>query len=271
MEQQSDRALQERRRLRELRRRKRRREAIRNRILALLLLAALIAAGILLLRGCANRRKAADDVPAQTPVQEPSQAAAPSSAQPRTQPEQDILLTLVNPWNKLPADWKVDLVTVDGAEVDRRCAADLEKMLRDCRAAGLDPLICSAYRSYEYQQRLYENKQARLRENGMSREAAALQAGREVAAPGTSEHQLGWTVDIVDVSYQILDDAQENTPAQKWLMANSWRYGFIHRYPTGKSDVTGIIYEPWHYRYVGRDAAREMYRKNLTLEEYLQQ
>ena len=92
-----------------------------------------------------------------------------------------------------------------------------------------------------------------------------------MALPGTSEHQLGLAVDIVDMGYQQLDIEQENTPVQRWLIENSWKYGFVLRYPTEKSEITGIIYEPWHYRYVGKAAAKEMYRKNLCLEEYLAQ
>ena len=90
-----------------------------------------------------------------------------------------------------------------------------------------------------------------------------------VAYPGTSEHQLGLALDIVDVSYQQLDTEQENTPVQQWLMKNSWKYGFVLRYPADKSDITGIIYEPWHYRYVGKEAAAEIYENKLCLEEYL--
>ena len=91
-----------------------------------------------------------------------------------------------------------------------------------------------------------------------------------VALPGTSEHQLGLALDLVDESYQNLDEGQENTKVQKWLMQNSWRYGFILRYPNDKSSVTGIIYEPWHYRYLGRDMARDVYESGLCLEEFLE-
>ena len=90
-----------------------------------------------------------------------------------------------------------------------------------------------------------------------------------VARPGTSEHQTGLAVDIVDQNYQLLDEKQENTPVQQWLMAHCTEYGFILRYPTGKSKITGIGYEPWHYRYVGSDAAREITDQGLCLEEYL--
>lgn len=98
---------------------------------------------------------------------------------------------------------------------------------------------------------------------------APEEAGKVVAVPGTSEHQLGLAVDIVDTNYQILDEAQENTAVQKWLMEHSWEYGFILRYPSDKGHITGIIYEPWHYRYVGREAAREMYEQGLCMEEYV--
>ena len=76
-------------------------------------------------------------------------------------------------------------------------------------------------------------------------------------------------MDLVDANMQDLTSAQESMETQKWLMANSWRYGFIHRYPNGKTDITGIIYEPWHYRYVGKDAAQEIFNRDITLEEYL--
>ena len=88
--------------------------------------------------------------------------------------------------------------------------------------------------------------------------------------PGTSEHQLGLAVDIVDISNQHLDASQENTAVQKWLMEHSWEYGFILRYPNEKSEITGIIYEPWHYRYVGREDAEQIHTLGVCLEEYLE-
>ena len=90
-----------------------------------------------------------------------------------------------------------------------------------------------------------------------------------MAVPGTSEHQLGLAVDIVDTANQHLDESQETTDVQKWLLQNSWKYGFILRYPSDKSDITGIIYEPWHYRYVGKDAAKAIYEEGICLEEYV--
>ena len=179
------------------------------------------------------------------------------------------LLILVNPWNPIPAEYSPELVSIgDGREIDARCRGDLEAMLSACRSAGCEPYICSAYRTAETQLSLYENKVSRLMAAGLDLSAARAEAARVVAIPGTSEHQLGLAVDIVDTAYMSLDEGQEDTAVQQWLMKNSYRYGFILRYPSGKSDVTGIIYEPWHYRYVGKAAAEEIYRSGLCLEEY---
>ena len=98
---------------------------------------------------------------------------------------------------------------------------------------------------------------------------AKEKAGASIAVPGTSAHNLGLAVDLVDINNQNLDSSQEQTDVQQWLMQNSWRYGFILRYPSDKSALTGIVYEPWHYRYVGEVAAQYIYEHNICLEEYL--
>lgn len=103
---------------------------------------------------------------------------------------------------------------------------------------------------------------------GYSEEGAREEAARWVARPGTSEHETGLAVDIVDKGYQILDRKQEQTPVQQWLMEHCVRYGFILRYPTDKSELTGIGYEPWHYRYVGPEAAAAIMEQGICLEEY---
>lgn len=185
--------------------------------------------------------------------------------------EQDWQLLLVNPWNQLPEDYTVELKKLpNGLQVDARIYDDLTAMLSDCRKAGLRPLVCSAYRSLETQTRLYNNKIARLRGAGYSQETAIREAGRWVAVPGTSEHQTGLAVDLVASSYQILDQKQEQTKEQKWLMEHCWEYGFILRYPSDKSAITGIGYEPWHYRYVGKETAKALRDSGLCLEEYLE-
>ena len=184
----------------------------------------------------------------------------------------DPLLTLVNPWNTIPQDWKVDLVSVgNGHKVDKTCYNDLVAMLDACKAAGFRPIVRSSYRTQATQKQLYENKVNQWKGYGYAEEEARKQAAAIVAPPGTSEHQLGWAVDLVDASYQVLNEKQATMPAQKWLMEHSWEYGFILRYPVNKSDVTGIIYEPWHYRYVGREHAKAIYESGLCLEEWLEQ
>jgi len=180
-------------------------------------------------------------------------------------------LILVNKWNPIPDGYKVTLTNLrNGQAVDERCYPDLQKMMDDCRAAGLSPLICSSYRSQAKQEKLYANRVKDFLAQGYPEEEAKKEAGKYLAIPGTSEHQLGLAVDIVDINKQALNSAQEKTEVQQWLMKNSWKYGFILRYPANKSDITGISYEPWHYRYVGREAAARIYEENICFEEYLQ-
>lgn len=191
-----------------------------------------------------------------------------------TQVSSDWNLILANPWNKLPEDYAQDLSLTplpNGHSIDSRCYPFLTEMMNDCRSAGLRPLICSSYRSHQKQKALFQERIDELRAQGYSKKDARTKAATSVARPGTSEHQLGLAVDIVDQSHQILDTAQESTPVQQWLMENSWKYGFILRYPADKSRLTGIIYEPWHYRYVGREAAREIHERGICLEEYLEE
>ena len=179
-------------------------------------------------------------------------------------------LRLVNPWNSLPKDFDVVLVGIgNGHYIDERAYDDLQKMLKDAKKAGMSMFVCSSYRTNAKQTTLYNNKVKYYLNQGYSKTRAQEKAGTWVARPGTSEHQLGLALDIVSTSYTNLDKKQENTKEQKWLMANSYKYGFILRYPSDKCDITGINYEPWHYRYVGKAAAKEIYEKDICLEEYL--
>lgn len=179
-------------------------------------------------------------------------------------------LLLVNPWNPLPEDYEITVTQLSGGQaVDERCYQELQNMMDDCRAAGLSPIICSSYRTREKQETLFRNKTAEWMAQGYSEEEAKKKTATSIAIPGTSEHELGLAVDIVDVSNQILDESQEDTAVQQWLMENCWKYGFILRYPEGTSEITGIIYEPWHYRYVGKEVAAEIWEQGVCLEEYL--
>lgn len=207
---------------------------------------------------------------AQPAPTDPSQSSVPAGAPQKTTDPDDWRLTLVNPWHALPEGYAPELADVEnGYQVDARCAAALENMLAGCRAAGLSPLLCSAYRTQEKQASLYNNLVNKLIARGCSQEEAQAKAGTEVALPGTSEHQLGLAVDIVDLNHQVLDHTQEDTAVQQWLMAHCWEYGFILRYPADKSEITGIIYEPWHYRYVGEEYALALRDAGLCLEEFL--
>ncbi|MBQ7328496.1 MAG: D-alanyl-D-alanine carboxypeptidase family protein [Oscillospiraceae bacterium] len=184
---------------------------------------------------------------------------------------------VVNPWHFVPYDYSPDLVTfydfaqyADGNVLDKTCIDPLLKMLEDCQNAGHNVRIVSSYRRQVTQETLYNNKVDYFLNQGYDIEKAREEAGKIIAVPGTSEHQLGLAVDLIDSSYPYLDEGQEKTPAQKWLMEHCWDYGFILRYPNGKTESTGIIYEPWHYRYVGKELAKELQNSGLCLEEYLE-
>lgn len=182
----------------------------------------------------------------------------------------DELLTLVNFENTIPKDWKVDLVQLNnGQSVDRRIYDDLIAMLQAAKSEGLNPLICFSYRTNEKQEQLYQNKVSEYLSQGYSKVEASDKAAFWVARPGTSEHQLGLAVDIVSTKNQRLDRSQENTVEQQWLIQNSWKYGFVLRYPTNKNSITGVGYEPWHYRYVGKEHAKKINELGVCLEEYV--
>ena len=179
-------------------------------------------------------------------------------------------LTLVNPTHPLPEDFSVETVALNNImSFDARAIDALREMLADCEAAGLQPLVCSAYRSTQTQETLFQRQIDRYMANGMTYEDAYATTAKEIAVPGTSEHSLGLAADICATSYQLLVEEQENTAEQQWLMAHCAEYGFILRYPKDKEDITAIIYEPWHYRYVGKEYARKITDSGLCLEEYL--
>lgn len=170
-------------------------------------------------------------------------------------------LTLVNRWNPLPEDYAVDLVEIpDGQQIDSRIYEPLMDMLADAEAEGLGPVVASGYRTQEKQQSLYDERMEKYRNQGYSDAGAKEQTERWVAVPGYSEHQLGIAVDINGATYDIY----------LWLQANSYKYGFIFRYPGWKTEITGTAEEVWHYRYVGVEAAAEIYEQGICLEEYLE-
>ncbi len=175
-------------------------------------------------------------------------------------------LTLVNSSYRIPDTYSPDLVKVCGTEesLDRRIALEYEKMYAAALEDGVYLKPCSGYRSYSLQEKNYKNKVKFFEKQGYSTEDAKVKAATIIMPPGSSEHNLGYAMDIVCV-----EEWFENTKEFQWLTENAADYGFIMRYPKEKQHITKVIYEPWHWRYVGVAAAKEMKAKNLTLEEYL--
>lgn len=182
-------------------------------------------------------------------------------------------LVLVNDSHPLDVSYEPESMVELESErfVDARIEEPLRQMLSDGAKEGLSMYVVSGYRSSEKQKEVFNTTMQDWITKGRTPLAAYEETKKSVAVPGTSEHATGLAVDIISSEYEGLDDRQGETDEQKWLMEHCWEYGFILRYPPEKADITGIIYEPWHYRYVGKTAAEEIMKKNLTLEEYLLQ
>ena len=194
-----------------------------------------------------------------------------SEASPQESDTQDWRLILVNEDHPLDASYEPESLTSvsETCQVDGRIYEDLQKMMEDGEAQGLSMYVTSAYRAYDRQVEIFNQSMQERMNQGMTPLEAYQETSIQVAMPGTSEHATGLAVDIISTEYDELDERQGDTDEQKWLMEHCQEYGFILRYPSDKSDITGIIYEPWHYRYVGKEAAEEIMEQGLTLEEYL--
>lgn len=179
-------------------------------------------------------------------------------------------LILVNRTHPLPDDFEVELKSIEGGhKIDARAYDDYTAMVQAARKEGVYVYVTSSYRSMDKQISLHEAKIEEGVMMGYSYVAAKERAAEVVAVPGTSEHQAGLALDFVSSEYRRLDEKQENTKGFQWLKEHCYDYGFILRYPNGKTESTGIIYEPWHFRYVGLKAAKEIKASGQTLEEYL--
>lgn len=174
-------------------------------------------------------------------------------------------LILVNKWNYIPDDYEVELTELENGEsVDKRIYSALQKMFDTARSDSIYPIVASGYRTTEKQQNFMDEKIADYKAKGYALKEATTKAEAWVAIPGTSEHQLGLGVDInADGIHSTGEDVYD------WLNQNSYKFGFIRRYPADKTDITGVINEPWHYRYVGIEAAAEIHNQGICLEEYL--
>lgn len=177
----------------------------------------------------------------------------------------DWYLTLVNKWNPLPEKMDIEIVELsNGESVDKRIYPYLQEMFDDARAEGVYPIVRSGYRTRQEQEDIYYDRFKRYQEQGLSEEEARAETELWVAVPGTSEHELGLAVDINADKVR-----SEGAEVYTWLQDHAHLYGFINRYPLNKTEITGISNEPWHYRYVGVEAAAEIYEKGICLEEYL--
>ena len=167
---------------------------------------------------------------------------------------------LVNPWNPVPEDYAYDLVAYGEQKVHSSMLESLQQMVAAGRAAGAPCSITDSYRSINVQQYLWDRRKTAYMEEGYDAATADMMTGWSVAIPGHSEHQTGLALDFNRSEPETL----------RWLEKNCWDYGFIVRYPDGKMDYTGIVYEPWHYRYVGVELAQELKELGLCMEEYMQ-
>ncbi|MBQ6580158.1 MAG: M15 family metallopeptidase [Oscillospiraceae bacterium] len=190
-------------------------------------------------------------------------------------PEDRSVLILVNPWNYIPEDYVPELEKVQGKyNMDIKAAESARNLVAAAKEAGFNMQLCSAYRTVEKSAQLYKNKVNEYIGYGYSEADAKVEAAKWVAPPGTSEHHTGLAMDLVSSDYwnyySDLEHDYEKFDSFKWMYEHCAEFGFILRYPKDKQDITGITYEPWHYRYVGVEAAKYIMENGLCLEEYLE-
>lgn len=181
----------------------------------------------------------------------------------------DWRLILINKQHPIPDDYAVNLGTIKGSmQCDERIINDLLSMLQGAKEDGVALVICSPFRDLSRQEMLFERKINAYMRNGLSYLEAYRLSSQTVTVPGASEHQLGLAIDITSDDYNLLDAGFADTAAGRWLNEHCYEYGFILRYPEGKEYITSIEFEPWHFRYVGKEAAAIITEQGLTLEEF---
>jgi D-alanyl-D-alanine carboxypeptidase len=202
------------------------------------------------------------------PDQVPETETNPDDASPSFSKE-DWRLILINKQHPIPDDYSFTLATIKGSsQCDERILKDLLNMLKAAKEDGVNLVVRSPYRTEDRQTVLFNQKIKNYMRRGMSYIEAFKVSSQTVTVPGSSEHEVGLALDITCDTYPSLDAGFGNTDAGKWIAANGGDYGFILRYPLGKEYITGIEYEPWHFRYVGSDAAHVMADEGITLEEF---
>lgn len=183
-------------------------------------------------------------------------------------------MLLVNPWNSIPEGFDPELGVIDSkyagfdnAQFDARAIDQLHAMCDAAAADGIKLVIISAYRTNDFQTYNFNRKVDRVMtaDPTLTREQAETEAAKVVARPGTSEHQVGLAVD-----FNSVEDSFNTTDEYKWLVEHCTDYGFILRYTAEKQEKTGIIPEPWHYRYVGVENAKAIVESGLCMEEFIE-
>ena len=197
---------------------------------------------------------------------------ASSAAPVETIPRDEWYMVLANRSSVLPGDFTVaETATVGEAVIDARIAEALRQMVNDAAATGVKLKPTNGYRSIARQQELWDARVKTLMEGGLSQADAETKAIDYTSAPGTSDHNTGLGLDIVSEDHPAKDAGFAETAAAQWLAEHAADYGFILRYPSDKTEATGMDYEPWHYRYVGSEQAHKIKESGLCLEEYLAQ
>lgn len=185
---------------------------------------------------------------------------------------QDWRLVLINKQHPIPEDYTFSLDTIKtangGIQCDGRVMDELFSMLQAASEDGINLAICSHYRDINRQEVLFNRKIKTYMKKGMSYMEAYKISSQTVTVPGASEHQIGLAMDIVSDTYTLLEEGFAETDAGIWLKEHCAEYGFILRYPKGKEAITGISFEPWHFRYVGKEAAEIIMNEELCLEEF---
>ena len=181
-----------------------------------------------------------------------------------TQPD-DPLLVLVNAEHQMPEGTDSGVVEQYGIMLDSRALEAYGKLYQAAVQDGVTLWIASGYRSPELQAQLYRQEIDTNMAGGMTENEAVQAAGRAVQQPGFSEHNTGLAMD-----FNTVTDSFQNTDAYAWLMEHAQEYGFVLRYPKDKEHITGIMYEPWHFRYVGTEQAKKMNELDMCLEEYVE-
>lgn len=181
----------------------------------------------------------------------------------------DWRLVLINKQHPIPEGYSFDFGTIKGnMKCDERIIEDLLLMMQAAKEDGINLEICSPYRDLNRQEFLFNKKIKIYMGQGMSYMEAYKLASQTVTVPGASEHQIGLALDIFCDTYKYLDEGFGDTQAGIWLAEHSYEYGFTLRYPKSKEYITSIEYEPWHFRYVGREAAQIMWSEDICLEEF---